>query len=202
MYFFSRFSKLSITRTSISGDLLSISARILFLRSSRDLWHIPWTRSLRHSHRKKSGWVKSGDLGGQPKSSKLNIKLVGPSKLKEKVAQDISEQNLQHKWPPAILPRPQEHWSKKSWVRQIWSPNLTIWVGPIDWSDLTPPDYFRWECLEDRVNGNCPKTLEDLKNNIRAEIDKISPEMLVRGMDRFVKRLKKCIELDGAQVEK
>jgi hypothetical protein len=46
--------------------------------------------------------------------------------------------------------------------------------------DLTPPDFFLWGILKDRVCGNRPRTLQDLRNNIESEIQAITPETLHR----------------------
>jgi len=48
---------------------------------------------------------------------------------------------------------------------------------PVHSPDLTPLDYFLWECLQDRVYANNPQTAGDaLKNNIRREIRGIARE--------------------------
>jgi hypothetical protein len=44
--------------------------------------------------------------------------------------------------------------------------------------DLTPPDYFLWGFLKEKVYRNCPRTLNDLRANITNEINHISPELL------------------------
>ena len=44
--------------------------------------------------------------------------------------------------------------------------------------DLLPPELFLWGCLKESVYINNLQTLEDLKQNIRQEIDTISQEVL------------------------
>jgi hypothetical protein len=44
--------------------------------------------------------------------------------------------------------------------------------------DLTSLDFFLWGLLKDRVYGNKPHMLQDLKGNISAEIRNITEETL------------------------
>jgi hypothetical protein len=44
--------------------------------------------------------------------------------------------------------------------------------------DFTSPDFFLWDLLKDRVYANKPRTLQDLKENISAEILKITKETM------------------------
>ncbi|GFT63961.1 hypothetical protein TNCV_2314321 [Trichonephila clavipes] len=41
-------------------------------------------------------------------------------------------------------------------------------------SDLSLPDYFQWAYLKSLIYKDHSKTLEDLRNHIRAEMDNIS----------------------------
>ena len=54
--------------------------------------------------------------------------------------------------------------------------------GDLDWPprspDLTPPDFFLWGYLKSKVYVNKPRTVEELKENIREEIAAIPAEML------------------------
>ena len=67
--------------------------------------------------------------------------------------------------------------------------------------DLSPPDYFLWGYLKDRVYKNNPRTIKDLKNNIRKEIRQISPETLGRVMANFARRLNNVFETRGKWFE-
>ena len=53
--------------------------------------------------------------------------------------------------------------------------------SPIEWSphspDLSPPDFFLWGYLKDRVYQDKPRNLADLKNKIRKECKAIKPEV-------------------------
>ena len=62
----------------------------------------------------------------------------------------------------------------------------------LDWSprspDLTPPDFFLWEYLKSKVWVNKPRTVEEIKDNIREEIAAIPAEMLAKTMANAAKR--------------
>ena len=67
--------------------------------------------------------------------------------------------------------------------------------GDLDWPprspDLTPPDFFLWGYLKSRVYVNKPRTVEELKDNIREEIAAIPAEMLAKTMENaeWVRRI-------------
>lgn len=73
--------------------------------------------------------------------------------------------------------------------------------GDLEWParspDLAPCDFFLWGFLKSRVYVNRPRTLEDLKANIRAEIDNIPVDMLERVMTNARNRLIQCIDDGG-----
>ena len=84
------------------------------------------------------------------------------------------------------------------------------WIGrrgPTEWPsrspDLSPLDFFLWGVLKDKVYSRKPKTTETLKNVIIEEIENINNDKeLCEKVCRSVgHRLKKCIELEGRQVE-
>jgi len=74
----------------------------------------------------------------------------------------------------------------------------------IQWSprspDLSTCDYFLWGYLKSRVYENKPRSLQQLKQNIREEIKKISKELCHRAFENFEKRLRECIRCDGAHL--
>ena len=53
--------------------------------------------------------------------------------------------------------------------------------GDLNWPprspDLTPPDFFLWGYLKSKVYVNKPRTVAELKDNIREEIAAIPAEM-------------------------
>ena len=60
--------------------------------------------------------------------------------------------------------------------------------------DLTVPDFFLWGYLQSKVHASKPKTIDELKCKIRAEIAAITPEMLANVMQNARKRAAFCIE--------
>jgi len=63
--------------------------------------------------------------------------------------------------------------------------------------DLTSPDFFLWSHLKNKVYRSNPKKLEELKSNIRNEIEKISSETLKNVSENMIKRVKLCLENNG-----
>ncbi|KOC62997.1 hypothetical protein WH47_02446, partial [Habropoda laboriosa] len=54
--------------------------------------------------------------------------------------------------------------------------------------DLTAPDFLLWGYLKDKVYLNKPRTIEQLKENIRAEIRELMPDTLTKVMANVLKR--------------
>lgn len=59
------------------------------------------------------------------------------------------------------------------------------------------PNVFLWGYLKSLVYVNKPDTLEALKNNIRREVENISPEVLEKVMKNAIKRAHLCITAEG-----
>ena len=67
--------------------------------------------------------------------------------------------------------------------------------------DLTP-DFFLWGYLKDRIYSNPrPRTLDQLKDNIRREIRNIPQETFPRVMENMAVRMQNVIGQRGAYVE-
>ena len=66
--------------------------------------------------------------------------------------------------------------------------------------DLTPPDFFLWRHLKSKVYVNKPRTVEELKDNIRAEIAAIATEMLAKTMESASKRVQNVINARGGHL--
>ena len=73
--------------------------------------------------------------------------------------------------------------------------------GDLDWPprspDLTPPDFFLWGYLMSKVYVNKPRTVEELKDNIREEIAAVPAEMLAKTMENAAKRAQNVINARG-----
>ncbi|KAI6646878.1 hypothetical protein LOD99_9147 [Oopsacas minuta] len=67
--------------------------------------------------------------------------------------------------------------------------------------DLSPPDYYLWGFLKDRVYATKPRTLGELKKKIQEEMRSISRTTCKSVMQNFVLRLEKCANLNGCHLE-
>ena len=86
-------------------------------------------------------------------------------------------------------------------MREHFPERLISLLGDLEWParspDLSPCDFFLWGFLKSRVYANRPRTLQDLKANIRAEIANISNDMLEKIMANARSRLTQCIDNGG-----
>jgi len=73
--------------------------------------------------------------------------------------------------------------------------------GDFEWPprspDLTAPDFFLWGYLKSKVYVNKPRTLDELKTNIRQEIAAISAETLFKTMENAAKRALLAMQAQG-----
>ena len=67
--------------------------------------------------------------------------------------------------------------------------------------DLTPPDFFLWGYLKNRVYGTNPKSLQELQNNIRSEVRKISLETCRAAINAVQRRAALCLQRNGGHME-
>lgn len=63
--------------------------------------------------------------------------------------------------------------------------------------DLTAPDYFLWGYLKGLVYVNKPQTIQQLKQNIYAEIRNLQPETLRSVMENALQRANICQQENG-----
>ena len=77
--------------------------------------------------------------------------------------------------------------------------------GDIAWPprspDLSHLDYYLWGYLKGKVYNNNPKTIKELKANIRQEIAAIPKSTLARVIDNFGKRLFECQQRERGHSE-
>ena len=60
--------------------------------------------------------------------------------------------------------------------------------------DLNPADFFLWGYLKERVYLDpVPKTIEQLKNNIRREAKKLKIDMVKRAIDNMIPRVQNLL---------
>ena len=74
----------------------------------------------------------------------------------------------------------------------------------MDWParspDLTASDFFLWAYLKEKVYVNKRQTLDQLKNNIRQEIENIPVEILKKIMKNSIKRADLCRTAKGGHL--
>ena len=63
---------------------------------------------------------------------------------------------------------------------------------------LDPPDFYMWGYLKDRVYGNNPQTIPDMKAAITAAIRAIPREGVI---ENFTRRIQMCLQSRGAHLE-
>lgn len=83
--------------------------------------------------------------------------------------------------------------------RQTFPERLISLRGDLNWHahQTAPCDFFLWGYLKSKVYCNRPNTLEDLRNNIDAEIARIPVDMLERVHENFRKRMQQCVVSEG-----
>lgn len=82
------------------------------------------------------------------------------------------------------------------------------WIGrgsTINWParspDLTPPDFFLWGFLKEKVYREMPTTRENMIERITNACRDIDEDILVRCQESFARRINKCIEVGGHHFE-
>ena len=91
-------------------------------------------------------------------------------------------------------------------LREFFGDRLISKFGYVPWPprspDLSPPDFFLWGFMKDRIfRDNPPHTIEELKIKITQAIEAIDAAMLKRVFRNKIKRVKRCLEVNGAQFE-
>jgi len=85
-----------------------------------------------------------------------------------------------------------DHFSTKFIDKKKWPPRSP---------DLNPCDFYLWGYLKSVVYNPLPKTLDDLKGNIRREIKKISKIILESTFLNLEKRCNLILKADGGHIE-
>ena len=99
------------------------------------------------------------------------------------------------------------HTSNKSleWVQKHFKNRVISLKTTHEWAphspDLSPPDFYLWGYLKDRVYAKKPRTLIELKKNIQDEMNSITTATRKSVMQNFVLRLEKCANLRGGHLE-
>lgn len=89
-------------------------------------------------------------------------------------------------------------------LRRMFPGRVISKFGDLNWParspDLSACDFFLWGYLKSKVYTNRPQTLNQLKRNIRTEIDAIPVEVLQRVMQSFRARLQECQQRGGGHL--
>ena len=94
-----------------------------------------------------------------------------------------------------------------AWLREHFGERLISRKAEFKWPpyspDLNPADFFLWGYLKDRVYSNpAPKTVEELKRNIKREAKKLKPHMVKSAIDNMLPRVQNTLSRKGAWFEK
>ncbi len=68
-------------------------------------------------------------------------------------------------------------------------------------SFASPPDFFLWGVVKDLVYANKPRTVEDLKREIRTAVGGVPQELCAKVCRSVPSRLQKCLDVGGVQTE-
>ena len=82
------------------------------------------------------------------------------------------------------------------------------WIGlhgPQEWPprspDLTPMDFFAWSFLKNKIYQTLPENPEDLENKIRNAYAEITPVIIQRVRENFIRRIALCLKQNGNCIE-
>ncbi|CAM1304959.1 Uncharacterised protein r2_g1479 [Pycnogonum litorale] len=93
----------------------------------------------------------------------------------------------------------------RDWLKKNFGDRVISLKTDFEWAphspDLSPPDFFLWGYLKDRVYAGKPRTITELKEAIREDMRAIPRSVCKNVMDNFVLRLKKCTEVNGGHLE-
>ena len=90
-------------------------------------------------------------------------------------------------------------------LRGLFGGHLISRFSGFNWSsrspDLTAPEFFIWGYLKERVYVNNPRTIQELKNNIRHEIRELEPVILRSVMKSAITRAHLCEAENGGHLK-
>jgi len=87
---------------------------------------------------------------------------------------------------------------KVSFLRQNY---LKKKIWPPRSPDLTPADFFIWGLLKGKVYKNTARTIEQLKDAIRQEIQAVNVDNLGKVFQNLEKRIQVCLDVKGDQFQ-
>ena len=72
---------------------------------------------------------------------------------------------------------------------------------PAQSPDITPPDFFLWGYLKDKVYANPIDSVKHLHEVIVQEFNKVPVNMCRKACENVALHLQACVDLGGAQVD-
>ena len=72
---------------------------------------------------------------------------------------------------------------------------------PLRSPNLTPADFFLWGLLKGKVYKNTSRTIEQLKDAIRQEIQAVNADILGKVFQNLKKRIQVCLDVKGDQFQ-
>ena len=67
--------------------------------------------------------------------------------------------------------------------------------------NLTPANFFLWGLLKGKVYKNTPRTIEQLKDAIRQEIQAVNVDTLGKVFQNLEKQIQVCLDVKGDQFQ-
>ena len=116
----------------------------------------------------------------------------------------VRDNGMEHFWFQQDGAPPHTARATINFLKQLFPGRLMSKNGDFEWPprspDLTAPDFFLWGYLKSKVYVNKPRTLDELKANIRQEIAAISAETLVKTMENAAKRALLAMQAQGGHL--
>ncbi|XP_018338846.1 PREDICTED: uncharacterized protein LOC108746522 [Trachymyrmex septentrionalis] len=113
----------------------------------------------------------------------------------------VHDNGMEHFWFQQDGAPPHTARATINFLKQLFPGRLMSKNGDFEWPprspDLTAPDFFLWGYLKSKVYVNKPRTLDELKTNIRQEIAAISAETLFKTMENAAKRALLAMQAQG-----
>ncbi|XP_069672490.1 uncharacterized protein [Periplaneta americana] len=99
----------------------------------------------------------------------------------------------------------ESEWSAGRYNIEMFGARVISHRGDVQWPPRSPNlnacDYFLWGYLKSRVYQDRPRTIQELKRNIRTEVAATSPNVLQRVMRSLPLRLQECADNDGHHLQ-
>ena len=89
----------------------------------------------------------------------------------------------------------------KTFTIEVFRPEISWKVRNKGEADLTPADFFLWGLLKGKVYKNTPRTIEQLKDSMRQEIQAVNVDTLGKVFQNLKKRINLCLDVKGDQFQ-